>query len=341
MMKRKIASLFLAVLLIAATATGCSSEEYTGNYSKDETSAQAPGYAPSPGMGAIYEEGYADGDYALDYGQEKPAYDIVSTASEPAASDDKIIYSYNASIETVKFDETLEAVEAMISKYGAFIESSSVTGNNYHSSYYGNSYRTANYMIRVPKQSYKLMSDEIAALGNLIYGNTQALNITSQFVDTESRLNAYKIEESRLLEMLEKAETVADMITIETRLSEVRYNIESLTSTLNNWTMQVEYSTINLTVSEVKELTPEVTIPRTLGEEITDALNKTFGGLKEFFRNALVVIVAALPILVIAAVITFVVLMIVKIRSNRKKKKFGLQSGINTQQHPGNGQGQS
>jgi predicted site-specific integrase-resolvase len=63
------------------------------------------------------------------------------------------------------------------------------------------------------------MTEEISSLGNLTYGNMQAQNITSQFIDTQSRLNAYRIEESRLLSMLEKAETVADMITIETRLS--------------------------------------------------------------------------------------------------------------------------
>ena len=69
--------------------------------------------------------------------------------------------------------------------------------------------------------------------------------------------------------MLEKAETVADMITIESRLSEVRYNIESVTSQLNNWQHQVDYSTINLSIYEVKELSPEIAIPRTLGRRLS------------------------------------------------------------------------
>ena len=68
------------------------------------------------------------------------------------------------------------------------------------------------------------------------------------------------------------------MITIETRLSEVRYNIESLTSQLNNWQHQVDYSTINISIYEVKQFSPEVEI-REPGGEIADALSKSFRGV--------------------------------------------------------------
>ncbi len=325
------------VLLLFPAIAGCGSNQYASDNIKADGYS---GYAPYPGTAAEPEEGWYGG-YDDDGSFEKPAYERLNTATEPAADNDKIIYYYNASVETVRFDETLEAIDALIERYNAFIESSSVTGSNYNSYDYGRSYRTAGYVIRVPKESFKQMTEEISSLGNLTYGNMQAQNITSQFIDTQSRLNAYRIEESRLLSMLEKAETVADMITIETRLSEVRYNIESLTTMLNNWTMQIDYSTVNLTVSEVKELTPEVTIPRTLGEEIGDALGKTFKGILNTLRNLLIVFIAVLPVLAVIAVILLIILLIVKTVSKRKRKKLPHLNAYNEQnQIPPDGRGQ-
>jgi flagellar basal body-associated protein FliL len=324
-MKKRILILILTILLIVLAATGCGANQYTPQ-SREDTAAEAPDYAPLPyekDEQYIEEEfgGYDSGSYDIQYAQEN-SLDLAAVTVLPAGANDKIIYYFNASVETIRFEETMEAVDALIEKYNGFIESSSVTGSNYNASYDTNrQYRTANFIIRIPKEAYKLMTEEIPTLGNMVYGNTQAQNITSQFMDTESRLKTYRVEEERLLSMLEKADTVADMITIETRLSEVRYNIESLTTTLNNWTSLIDYSTVNLSITEVKELTPEVTIPRTLGEEITDALNKTFTGLKDILRSSLIVLIAALPILVIACVILVVLLVIFKARSKRRKAR--------------------
>ena len=87
--------------------------------------------------------------------------------------------------------------------------------------------------------------------------HTYTENVTSQYYDTQARLTAYQTQEARLLEMMEKAETVEDIITIEEKLTDLRYRIESLQSTLKNWDRQVSYSTISLDVEEVQEYTPE------------------------------------------------------------------------------------
>lgn len=323
-MKKKV---LLPVLLVTALLfTGCAS-----GYKNDTAAEMAPQYSFTE---ADSENGYYGGyDESFDYSSQ-PA-ETAAASGAPANTNEKIIYYLSATIETLKFDETLDAVDELIDRHKAFIESSSVTGKEYESYYYGTgSYRRANYVIRVPKDEFDLIKDELSTLGNVTGSNTSAQNITSQFIDTESRLKTYEIEESRLLSMLEKAETVADMITIETRLSEVRYNIESLTSQLNNWQHQVDYSTISLSIYEVKELSPEVAIPRTLGEEIIDALSKTFKGLVSFLQDFLVFFIAALPVLLLLAVIAIIVLLIV---SKVKKRK----SRTKNMYDPNNGQGRS
>lgn len=87
----------------------------------------------------------------------------------------------------------------------------------------------------------------------------------------QSRLTAYKTQETRLLEMMEKAQTVEDTITIEEKLTELQYKIDSLQSSLNNWDRQVNYSTISLNVQEVGEYTEQQAVTISYGQRLLNA----------------------------------------------------------------------
>lgn len=70
-----------------------------------------------------------------------------------------------------------------------------------------------------------------------------------------SRITALETEESRLLELLAAAANMSDLLEIESRLTEVRTELEKVKSQLRIYENQVSYGTIYLTVSEVKEYT--------------------------------------------------------------------------------------
>jgi len=233
---------------------------------------------------------------------------------------DKIIYSANASVETTKFDETLSSLDEMVASYGAFIESSSISGTNYYNRSRGyNSGRHAKYRIRVPSDKFNDVMSGLSILGNITRTNTYTDNITAEYYDTDARLKAYRTQEESLLSMLEKAETIEDIIAIEDKLSEVRYRIESLQSTLRNWDRQVSYSTIELDINEVDEYTPEV--KESYGQRLSRAFKNALEGLGNFFEGLLVVLVAAAPTLVILAVIAWLVIFIIRKRRARRRAK--------------------
>ena len=52
-------------------------------------------------------------------------------------------------------------------------------------------------------------------------------DVTLRYVDVDSHKKALETEQERLLALLEKAENVEDIITIENRLSDVRYELEN------------------------------------------------------------------------------------------------------------------
>ena len=343
-MKKIIAlaiSALLISLLLASCAGASSTQAYDGAKPHMAASSSAPGgnalgYSAAKDAGAPPLQGSSNS--ASGKAEAKPAGDLTSVDPNsaltsgtiaPSINGDKIIYNYNATIETKKFDETLKNLTMLLSKYSAFVETSYVSGNSY-----GNTtYRSADYTIRVPVENFKGMTDSLSTLGNVTSGKTTSQNITAQFIDTQSRLNAYKTEESRLLAMLDKASTVTDMITIENRLSDVRYQIESLTSTLQNWQNQVSFSTVTFHISEVAELTDVKPIQRSYWEKMLDGIQSTLRGVGDFFKDFFLVIVVALPVLVVLAVIAVVIIVLVR-RSNKKKR--AKMSQMQAPQYPQN-----
>ncbi len=311
-MKKRILAGILAAILIAAVFSACAkSSEYQFDEAPSASYTTGSGEANNSGD---YDSGVLNEDNILG--------SMAAMNGQSADLAEKIIYSARAEIETLKFDNTVADVYNLLADYGAFIENSSVTGIDYATSYYNrNTYRTANFTLRVPQESYSKLTAALSQLGNVTLLESAADNITSKFVDTESRLKAYRAEEERLLTLIEKALNIADIITIEERLSKVRYEIESLTSTLRMWQSMVDYSTVTLRIYEVKELTEEVVATKSYGQEIVDALKSTLKYMKYFFKWLLKFIVGAMPVLVVLAIIMVIVILIGRFRKKKALRK--------------------
>ena len=336
MKMKKIAALALAVLtLLSLCACGSSAPKGQSSYavaapSESYVSYDSAAYEKEEPMAA---EEAAYGGFSAN-GAPVPAPDesAGTQAAAPSAGEiavDKIIYSASATVETTAFDETLEKLEALIAHYGGFVEQSSIGGNNYYTTSHGYaSNRSATYRIRIPSGDFAAVMNSLSTLGNVPYSNTYTENITSQYYDVQARLNAFRTQEQSLLAMMEKAEKVSDLLEIQSQLSDVRYHIESLQSTLTNWDRQVSYSTITLSVEEVTEYTPEAKL--SFGRQLALAFSRGLKGIGAFFRDLLLFVIEALPALVILAVAAvLVVLLIRRIRRGRAAKRAQKADGQN------------
>ena len=126
------------------------------------------------------------------------------------------------------------------------------------------------------------------------------------------------------LELLAQAETMDDLLTIESRLTDVRTELEQVASALRVFDNQVDYATIHLNISEVKEYT-EVKEPETVWQRIgagfTKSLKGVGNGLKEFF----IWLVGAIPYLLLIGGIGFVIFIIIFSSVRRKMKRNAAQ----------------
>ena len=323
-------ALILVCVLALACLTGCgasSGASYDaknsasgGKWSREET---APA-SPEP------EESYFGDDSAYDSAASAEASTSIADSAAGVVNGiptgdlaEKLIFSASAEIETLDFDKSVADIYEMLDRYGAFLESSYTGGSSYRAQYYGyTDYRTANFVIRVPRDRFTDLTGALDTIGNVTSMNTSVENITPQYTDVNARLQTYRTEEERLLSMLEKAETVEDMITIEDRLSFVRYNIESLTATLRNWDNEVDYCSVTVYLQEVEELRTVTAPQRTYGEKLRDGLAETLAAIGRFFSGFFLWLVSALPVLIILAVVAVIVILLVRrgIRRSRKRK---------------------
>ncbi len=300
---KKMKKLFAIMLTLALALSVCA----CGSSAKDSVTAGEVKYAlpaaAMPEMAIAEPEEYGLANFSSD----RSLADSGSGGDVPVEDPDKIIYSASATVETTRFDDTIAGVEEMIKQYGAWMESSSISGADYYSAARGsNSNRSANFTIRVPSDKFSTMMGNLSTLGNVPYTYTYTENVTAQYYDTQAHLNAYKTQETRLLEMMEKAETVEDIVTIEDRLTELRYKIESLQTTLNGWDRRISYSTVDLSIQEVREYTPKTDVPQSYGAELWTSFVNGLRNVGQFFKELLVFLVSALPALIIITALFFI-----------------------------------
>ena len=309
--KRSLAFLLAALMCLSLCACGRSGSMHSD--SAQSSYREAAYEMPAPmAMNAAYDMAYEDAGFGMMNmaASKTTARGTDSSASEvdaPEENPEKIIYSGDATVETTEFEKSVAALEKMIAEAGGFIESSSVNGNNYYDSSRGyTSKRSASYTLRVPSEKFAGLMSSLSDIGNVPYTHTYTENVTAEYYDVQARLKALQAQEARLLEMMEIAETVEDIITIEDKLTDVRYRIDSFQSSLNNWDRRVAYSTLSITVKEVQVYTPATVTKISYGEELRRAFTDALKNAGQFFKDLLVFLVSAIPTLVILAVLFFV-----------------------------------
>lgn len=229
--------------------------------------------------------------------------------------EEKLVYTANVTLESEDFDTASDALHQKIASLGGIIISENAYNLNGKS--YGN--RSMNMKVRIPQESYETFLTGLSDICNVAEVNRYVDNLTERYYDNENRLKSYRIQEERLFAMLEKAESVSEMLEIESRLCDVQYQIESLTNTQRTIDNDVRYSTFNLTLAEVKKFTtPE---PETFGDKFKEAVGGSLESFGIFSENLLFFFIYVLPYLLCIAVVVVIVLVIVKVSKKKKEKK--------------------
>lgn len=241
-----------------------------------------------------------------------------SDLSETGVQDGrKLIETVKLEVETREFSQTMSALETQVEDLGGYIESMDTYNGSTYSDY--GSSRNASLTIRIPSEKLDGFLQTVAQAGNIVRRNDTVEDVTLSYVDMESRRDALRTEQSRLLEFLDKAETIEEIITIEERLSEVRYQLESMESRLRTMDNLIDYSTVYIDISEVRELTQVE--PPTAWERITGGFAESLESIAHGFAELCIWFLVHIPYLVIWGILIAGVILLVRRRHRKKQKK--------------------
>lgn len=240
----------------------------------------------------------------------------------PLPENRKWVITMNLSAETGSLDDAMARLNEEIQAVSGYVESQSISGNAAS----GQS-RSAYLTIRVPAEALDGFIAQVSGLANVVSTTRRVEDITLSYTDTEGRLNALKTEEARLLELMEQAQTMSDLLEIEERLTEVRYQLENYTSTLRLYDNQVDYATLDLTLREVAKFTP----PEKQGfwEKVTSGLADSIVDLGQGLVDVAAWVLIELPYLVLVGLLGWLVVFLTRrsIKKRRAKKEQNAQDG--------------
>ena len=296
--KYRAMALGLAGMLLLAV-TGCGGGKSMSNEMAAEASAMD---TESPMPGEVAEDNYDAGGAASESGIDP----VVNNGR-------KLIKTVRLEMQTKEFDVLLDGVRKKIQETGGYIENSSVWGNSYNYS----STRSSELTARIPAERLDEFVEVISGLGNVTYKSEGVEDVTLQYVDVESHQKALETEQERLLELLEKADNLEDLLTIESRLSEVRYELENYGSQKRILDNQIDYSTVHMTITEVERIT-EVG-EKSFFEEISDRFGTNLYNVGRGLREFVISLIGALPILAVWAVFIGVIVLVIRKIFYRKK----------------------
>ena len=285
--------LFVLLLSAALLLTGCGSKSASnGSYTISETAAAND---------MLFESSSSETDFG---------------DSQPLPQGQKFIITMDIQAEAEDLDAALSAVTEKAGALGGYIEDQSQYNGSLYS---GRRYRSASLTVRVPAEKLEEFTAAVENAGNVVSSSRSTQDVTLQYVDTESRVKALETERDRLLELMEQAETMSDLLEIESRLTEVRGELERYASQLKVLDNQIDYATVNLSLSEVTEYTPVVEKSRL--EKIRDGFVSSVKGVGNLILDFISFVLMNIPYILLFGLILWGLLALVKQHRRKHPKK--------------------
>ncbi len=321
-MRKKTAGLLTGILIIPLLLSGCgaagssAANEYHKEAAYEEPMA-AGEYAEDDIAPASYDE---DAEMASSSeGREEPSAQPSGSLRE-AVENEKIVYSADIRIETLGYSDSVKSLRQKISAAGGFTEMEDESDSNSSWYYDDGGYGTRSLWIvaRIPSKNFSSFLDSLEGDGKITSKSVSAQNITKQYADTEATKKALMVEQDRLLGMMEKASTIEEMIAVEQRLSEVERELNAYRTTLDGMDRDVEYSTVNITLKEVKKYSPVTKQQAPYLDRAKEAFTDAIDNFVDFLEGLSLFIIGNFPFLIILGLI--IVLMIKVIKRKRAEK---------------------
>lgn len=275
-----------AVLLVGGCGAGDASD--AGGGSNDLKASAEKGIA---------DEQYAPGDSAASAAPEAAkSGERQNKAPKPGAAGTHVIRTTELSVEVRSAPKAAAAARSTVEASGGLVATESTERID-------DEHETSHLVLRVPQDSYQEVLRELTGSGKLLSRSSNAKDVTDQVVDVESRIATQRASVTRVRELMDKAEKLTDVVTLEGELSSRQADLESLLAQQASLKDRTSLATITLDLTE-----PDAPRKDGKGDDpgFLDALGGGWDAFVTMFRWIAVAIGAAAPFLATAALVLVV-----------------------------------
>lgn len=311
-MKKKILLIALISMLILSACSSASRDSIT-------TPSEAPAAMPEYGA-PVEEEAWIKNEGGT-------AYDA---AGQQAQIERVVLKSAEITISVAKPNESMKEISAMASRLGGFVVNSFTWKEEDYSS--GRSYDKATITIRVPAEKLDSTLAEIRAMSangaeGVISESQSGQDVTSDYVDSESRLRNLKAAEAQLIELMENTTDLENTMEVFRELTNIREQIEVLQGHINYLKESSELASIAVTLVAEASLQPiEIGGWKPQGV-VRESLEKLVRNFQKFVDFLIRFSITWLPFLILLGIIIhFLVKALHKRSDNRPSKSKNMAS---------------
>ena len=299
-------------LLVSLVISGCSSS-VVRSYNNDEISEGIMSESVGNSFNSV--------DSSTSVSGEQHESSDENTNAEISLNQDKLVYTARMVIETTDFESEVNEIKELILNYNGIIQSENYSDYTSYS-YYVNSIdgKMVTIEARIPSEKYGDFSNGIEEIGHIKSFKYNIENITTTYYNKQAYLESYNLQLEELKRLYSKASTVSELIEVEERISEVQYQIDRLTTEIKRMDLDINYSTLTITVNEVNEYTLTE-----LEKESQPFFVRLWENIKNsavsFARTSEGMLVSLIYMIWYIAVIVIIVVVIRKIKARKRKSE--------------------
>jgi hypothetical protein len=226
--------LFVIVAILAAAAA-CGGAGTTATSSGDHTSFGG-GMAPAPAAGAPVKDATQTGGAPT------------QTSVVPNLQGPQVIRQAQLSITVSagSFDSKLAEVQALVERQGGFISGTDAQADPGANG----QIRTGVISFMVPAAKFNDTLIQLGGMGKVVGNHATGSDVSAQYVDLQARLVNEEAQRDAMLALLQRAQSVQDIIAVQNQLGQITGQIEQLKGQILYIDHNTAYSAVTVNLTE-------------------------------------------------------------------------------------------
>ena len=240
----------------------------------------------------------------------KEASPVLKNTAESDVIKKKIIKDGRLGMDVKNLSASKTNIDTIVRNLGGYYDNESLSNNDYATAY--------NLKIRIPSDKFEILIAKIeSGEGEVSYKEIDARDVTEEFIDLETRLGNKQKYLTRYQELLRNAKNIKEILDIEEKIRVLEEEIESTTGRLKYLNDQVNYSTLELNISQKKAFKYTPPFRQNFFEKLKQSLSRGWYGFVDLFFFLL----SNWAVLILLAVLIWLWIKYRKRRKSRKQKE--------------------